>query len=99
MKDKKVRRSLWGAFWKLHDCKKKLKDWLEGLPPRARKRIVLAMFALFAALALYTFGKSLYDLGRNDGRQMETGHIRQLELPKEKRTDFLIPDENGTTEE
>ncbi len=94
---------MWSVFWKLHDCKKKytamLKEWLEGLAPKTRKRIVLAMLALFAALALYTFGKALYDLGRNDGRQMEVEHIRQLKLPTENSMNYLIPDEYGRTEE
>ena len=29
------------------------------------------MLAVFAALALYTFGKAVYDIGRNDGRRMD----------------------------
>ncbi len=43
------------------------KGYLDGLPPKTRRRIVLAMLAAFAALALYTFGKAVYDIGRNDG--------------------------------
>ena len=34
----------------------------------------MGMFAAFAVLALYTFGRAVYDIGRNDGSHMETGH-------------------------
>ena len=37
------------------------------MPPETRRRIVLGMFAAFAVLALYTFGRAVYDIGRNDG--------------------------------
>ena len=53
---KKIRKSLWSAYWKLHDKKKmlaaRLKGYLDSLPPKAHKRIVLAMLAAFATLAL-----------------------------------------------
>ena len=42
---KKIRKSFWRAYWKLHDKKKmlvaRLKGYLDGLPPKTRKRIVL----------------------------------------------------------
>ena len=54
---KKIKKSFWGAYWKLHDKKKmlvaRLRGYLDGLPPKTRRRIVLAMLAAFAALALY----------------------------------------------
>lgn len=38
MKRKSIRKSLWGAYWKLHDKKKmlvaRLKGYLDGLPPK-----------------------------------------------------------------
>ena len=84
MKRKSIRKSAWGAYWKLHDCRKRLlkrlKGYLDGLPPKTRKRIVLAMLAAFAVLALYTFGKAVYDIGRNDGSRMVTDHAGQVEL-------------------
>ena len=62
---------MWGMYWKLHDKRKRLaaslKGYLDGLPPETRRRIVLGMFAAFAVLALYTFGRAVYDIGRNDG--------------------------------
>ena len=62
---------MWGVYWKLHDKRKRLvarlKGYLDGLPPETRRRIVLGMLAAFAVLALYTFGRAVYDIGRNDG--------------------------------
>ena len=44
------------------------------------------MFAAFAVLALYTFGRAVYDIGRNDGSHMETGHAGRVELPTPAET-------------
>ena len=77
-------KSQWGAYRKLHDKKKmwvaRLKGYLDGLPPKTRRRIVLAMLAAFTVLTLYTFGKAVYDIGRNDGSRMVTDHAGQVEL-------------------
>ena len=47
---KGIGKSLWRAYWKLHDKKKmlvaRLKGYLDGLPPKTRRRIVLAMVEL-----------------------------------------------------
>ena len=84
MKGKSIKKAMWSAYWKLHDKKKmlaaRLKGYLDGLPPKTRRRIVLAMLATFAVLALYTFGKAVYDIGRNDGSRMEIDHAGQVEL-------------------
>ena len=70
-KVKSIRKTMWGVYWKLHDKRKRLvarlKGYLDGLPPETRRRIVLGMLAAFAVLALYTFGRAVYDIGRNDG--------------------------------
>ena len=83
-KVKSIRKTMWDAYWKLHDKRKRLvarlKGYLDGLPPKTRKRIVLAMLAAFAVLALYTFGKAVYEIGRNDGSRMVTDHAGQVEL-------------------
>ena len=104
MKRKSIRKSLWGAYWKLHDKKKmlaaRLKGYLDSLPPKAHKRIVLAMLAAFATLALYTFGKALYDIGRNDGSRIEIDHAGQVELSvKPENNHNVIPYLYGTDEE
>ena len=101
---KGIGKSLWSTYWKLHDKKKmliaRLKGYLDGLPPKIRRRIVLAMLAAFAALALYTFGRAIYDIGRNDGSRMETGHAGRVELPTPAETgNHLTPYLYGTDKE
>ena len=101
---KSIRKSMWGMYWKLHDKRKRLaaslKGYLDGLPPKARRRIVLAMLIAFAALALYTFGKAVYDIGRNDGSRMEIDHAGQVELSvKPDNNHNVIPYLYGTDEE
>ena len=101
---KKIKKSLWSAYWKLHDQRKRLverlKGYLDGLPPKTRKRIVLTMFAAFTVLALYTFGKAVYDIGRNDGSRMETDHDGRVELSvKPDNNHNVTPYLYGTDEE
>ncbi len=101
---KGIGKSLWRVYWKLHDKKKmlvaRLKGYLDGLPPKTRRRIVLAMLAAFATLALYTFGKAVYDIGRNDGSRMVTDHAGQVELSIQQKTEnHLIPYLYGTDKE
>ncbi len=104
---KGIGKSLWRVYWKLHDQRKRLverlKGYLDGLPPKIRKRIVLTMFAAFAVLALYTFGKAVYDIGRNDGSRMETDHAGRVELSvKPDKNDHFTPYYNnmyGTDED
>ena len=101
---KSIRKSMWGMYWKLHDKRKRLaaslKGYLDGLPPETRRRIVLGMFAAFAVLALYTFGKAVYDIGRNDGSRMEIDHAGQVELSvKPDNNHNVIPYLYGTDEE
>ena len=101
---KGIGKSLWSTYWKLHDKKKmliaRLKGYLDGLPPKIRRRIVLAMLAAFAALALYTFGKAVYDIGRNDGSRMEIDHAGQVELSaKPDNNHNVIPYLYGADEE
>ena len=75
---------MWGAYWKLHDKRKRLvarlKGSLDGLPPETRRRIMLGMLAAFAVLAIYTFGKAVYDIGRNGGSRIVTDHAGQVGL-------------------
>ena len=101
---KSIRKSMWGMYWKLHDKRKRLvarlKGYLDGLPPETRRRIVLGMLAAFAMLALYTFGRAVYDIGRNDGSRMEIDHAGQVELSvKPDNNHNVIPYLYGTDEE
>ncbi len=58
------------------------------------------MLAAFAALALYTFGKAMYYIGRNDGSRMEKDHAGQVELSvKPDNNHNVIPYLYGTTDE
>ncbi len=94
---------MWGAYRKLHDQKErlvaKLKGYLDGLPPKTRKRIVLTMLAAFAVLALYTFGKAVYDIGRNDGTNLVTDHAGQVELSVRPNSNSVTPYLYGIYEE
>ena len=101
---KGIGKSLWGAYWKLHDKKKmlvaRLKGYLDGLPPKTRRRIVLTMLAAFAALALCTFGKAVHDIGRNDGSRMGIDHAGQVGLSvKPDNNHNVTPYLYGTDEE
>ena len=100
---KSIKKTMWGAYRKLHDKRKqlrtRLKGYLDGLPPKTRRRIVLAMLAAFAALALYTFGKAVHDIGRNDGNRMEIDHAGQVELSvKPENNHNVTPYLYGTDE-
>ena len=96
-----VRKGVWRIFWKIQDIKIKLEEHLKArldrLSPKASLVTVLTMFSVFAVLALYTFGKAVYDIGKNDGKEMEIEHIRQLELAPPKRSiNQLNNNYNGT---
>ena len=80
MKENRIRKSAWRLFWSLRDKRKQMTDRLEGLPQRTKRRIILGMLAVFAVLALYTFGKAVYDIGRDESRKMEIDHAGQVEL-------------------
>ena len=84
MKENRIRKTAWRLFWSLRDKRKQMtksaKDRLESLPHRTKRRIVLGMLVAFAVLALYTFGKAVYDVGRDESRKMEIDHAGQVEL-------------------
>ena len=81
MKRKKTSKALWRALWKVYDFRKRalrrLRTYHDSLSERTRRRIVLAMLALFALLSLYTVGKSVYGLLHGGGGEhMEIKHIQ-----------------------
>ena len=84
MKENRIRKTARRLFWSLRDKRKQMtglvKDWLEGLPQRTKRRIVWGMLVAFAVLALYTFGKAVYDIGRDESPTIETGHIKPLNV-------------------
>lgn len=62
----------------------RLRTWLEALPQRTKLAVVLVIFGLFALCALFTFGAALYQIGRENGRQIEIEHIKQFNLPQKQ---------------
>lgn len=76
-------------------CMKRVRDWtdkqderlrrkLEALPQQTKLTVVLVIFTFFAVCALFTFGTALYQIGRENGRQIEIEHIRELNLPQKQ---------------
>ena len=76
-------------------CMKRVRDWtdkqderlrrkLEALPQRTKLAVVLVIFTFFDGCALFTFGTALYQIGRENGRQIEIEHIRELNLPQKQ---------------
>ena len=84
MKENRIRKTAWRLFWSRRDKRKQMtksaKDRLESLPHRTKRRIVLGMLAVFAVLALYTCGKAVYGIGRDESPTIETGHIKPLNV-------------------
>ena len=62
----------------------RLRAWLEALPERTKIIVVLVIFSVFTISALFTFGAALYQIGRENGRQIEIEHIRQLDLRQQQ---------------
>lgn len=60
-----------------------LKGWLrnrlDALPPKARLRIVLAAFTVFASLCLYMTATAIIGFGKGE-KALEIRHIERLEL-------------------
>lgn len=62
----------------------RLRQKLEALPQRTKLAVVLVIFTFFAVCALFTFGTAFYQIGRENGRQIEIEHIRELNLPQKQ---------------
>lgn len=52
-----------------------------GIPPQKRFRIVAIAFVLFALLALFVFGKSIYNIYTGVHSNPDFGTIKQMPLP------------------
>ena len=61
------------------NLKTKLRGKLDALPPKARLRIVLAAFAVFASLCLYMTATAIIGFGKGE-RALEMRHIEKLDL-------------------
>ena len=94
---------IWRAYWKLHDKKKmlvaRLKGYLDGLPRDPQTHRAGDARRLRGACPLH-LRKSVYDIGRNDGNRIVTGHAGQVELSvKPENNHNVIPYLYGTDEE
>ena len=76
----------------------RLNEWAErqderlrvSLPERTKIIVVLVIFSLFAIGALFTFGAALYQIGRENGRQIEIEHIERFNLPQKQDSIHLF---------
>lgn len=69
-------------FLKRADCRLRL--FCHRLTERQRMCLLLAMFLPFFAGCIYAIGTSLHRFGRDGGNGLDIGHIRPLDLRKEK---------------
>lgn len=63
---------------------KRLREWLEGLSPKARLMTVLILFSSFAIGCLIMLGTAICDFGKGKAK-MQLEHIRKFELPSRER--------------
>lgn len=68
----------------------KAQDWIDDklrslcgrITPEKRLFVLLGMFALFGIMSVYIFLSAIYNIGKNEGRQIEIKHIQMLELQR-----------------
>ena len=53
----------------------------DDIPPQKRFRIVAVAFAMFALLALFVFGKSMYNIYNGVHSNPDFGNIKQMPMP------------------
>lgn len=66
----------------------KAQDWADEklrrltgrITPDMRVVIILVMFVVFGGLSVYMTIKAIYNIGKNDGRELEIGHIDEFRL-------------------
>ena len=58
----------------------RLRCKLESLSPQMRLVVIFGLLTVFAICAFFTLGTALYQIGKNDGQQIEIEHIKQLDL-------------------
>ena len=69
----------------------------DEIPPQKRFRIVAIAFVLFALLALFVFGKSMYNIYHGVRSHPDFGSIKQMPMP-DKGTEPVITDLYGSEE-
>lgn len=81
----------------------KVQDWVDDnlrrlcgrITPEKRLVVLLTMFVFFGAMSLYIFVSAIYNIGKNEGRQIEIEHIQMLELQKRDSINQLNMYNNG----
>lgn len=69
----------------------------DDIPPQKRFRVVAVVFLLFAMLALFVFGKSMYNIYNGVHSNPDFGNIKQMPMP-EKGDSPAINDFYGSEE-
>lgn len=64
----------------------RLRQRMDALPLRTKLVVLLVIFAFFTVCALFTFGAALYEIGRENGRQIEIEHIKQFNLHQKQNS-------------
>lgn len=85
-----------GIESRVRRCDDQLHRKLDGLSPKSRLTVVLALFAVFALCAFLSIGTALFRIGK---RQMEIKHIKQIGLPKKQDSINTLKQYNYGTEE
>lgn len=53
----------------------------DDIPPQKRFKVVAVAFVLFALLALFVFGKSMYNIYNGVHSNPDFGNIKQMPMP------------------
>ena len=77
----------------------KLRHLCGRITPEKRLAVLLIMFGVFGFMSIYIFTSALYNIGKNEGRQIEIQHIQMLELQKRDSINQLNFQNNGRGKE
>lgn len=84
-----------------------VQDWVEEklrhlcgrITPEKRLAVLLIMFGVFGCMSIYIFASALYNIGKNEGQQIEIEHIKMLELQKRDSINQLKFNNNAREQE
>lgn len=80
----------------------RLQDWIdagiqkmeERTSPKRKVFILLSLLVIFGSISIYMTISSVYNLGKNRGRQIEIEHIHRLELEQRSTRDSITNKNN-----
>ena len=80
----------------------RLQDWIdagiqkmeERTSPKRKVFILLSLLVIFGSVSIYMTISSVYNLGKNKGRQIEIEHIHRLELEQRSTKDSITNKNN-----